>query len=151
MGVEIKTVLTLDSTWKTMGWSQLERKLQKLFPELAKNIQKKIALKNPDLVAKDMPIRQFHDREAGLFTHALTGGFLKRNAIDSKNSIANVDRRGDMVTIDLVMPLKEEFADQFEDEDAEVRMGNLMKIAGGLDRISATQIFDEAIEKSKRQ
>lgn len=148
MGVEIDAVLTLDSSWKMMGWNQLERKLRKLFPEMAKDIQKKIALRDTELVARDMPIRQFHDQEAGLFTSAITGGFIKRRMIDANTSVVNVDKRGGTVNVDISMPLKDEFVEQFEDE--EVRMGNLMKVAGGLDRQSATRLFDEAIKRSKQ-
>lgn len=150
MGVEIETTLTLDSSWKMMGWEKLEKSLKKLFPEIAKDIQKKIALKDPGFVTRNMPIREFHSREAGLFTHAVTGGFLKRNTIDPNTSVVSVDRKNGLVNIELIMPVQQDVKEQFEKQDAQGRTGYIMKTAGGLDKTSASRMFDEAIQKSKQ-
>lgn len=145
-GVYIESKLEFSSSdFQMDGSKALKSNVEDFLYKVVDKVKSTIALKNPSLTASQMPLRQFYDKEAGLFTEPLIGGFIKRGMIDTANSTVNVSQSKNLTTIDLNMPMEEESAKQFEDSIEKGKTGYLMQIAGGLDKKSASQRFDDAI------
>jgi hypothetical protein len=131
---------------KPIDKSDLKKEIDGIIKEIYKNISKVIFVrKETGKIKNGMPLKEFVDKNAGLFTRDILTGFIKNGIIDKNSKIQLNDGRSFFSKKELVLDgeIKEAHVDRLKKE----RAGYILKQAGNLDSSTATKIFNDIMRK----